>query len=114
MGGLVAVLAGAYGLWQTGRISGSGYCAIALVKPPPLGAQRPLLEFETLDGRIIEIVSPVPFADDSGGVRLWYDPGSPSDVVVDGHQRTGVDRGFVAVGLTLIAIGLGLALSTAI
>lgn len=114
LGGLLAVLAGAYGLWQTRRISGSGHCVMALVKPSPEGAQRPLLEFETLEGRIVEITSPVPIVDQGGGVRLWYDPGSPGDVVVDGHQRIGVDRGFVAVGLALVAIGLGLAAFTGI
>ncbi|EFG06265.1 Hypothetical protein SCLAV_1187 [Streptomyces clavuligerus] len=41
LAGVVAVLAGAYGLHRTRHITRSGRYAIALVKPPPPGAERP-------------------------------------------------------------------------
>ncbi|MGW6460598.1 hypothetical protein ACWF94_32520 [Streptomyces sp. NPDC055078] len=110
LGGLIAALAGAYGLRQSRRIAGSGHFAIALVKPAPPGTGRPLLAYETRDGQIVEVSSPVPLPEGSS-VRLSYDPGDPREVVVDGHRRTGVDRGFVIAGLTLTSIGLGLAYS---
>ncbi|MEO3977152.1 DUF3592 domain-containing protein [Streptomyces sp. CAU 1734] len=108
-GGLIAALAGVYGLRQTRRIARSGHFAIALVKPVPPGAERVLLAFETADGRLMEIPSPVPLAE-GRSIRLAYDPGDPRDVVVDGHRRTGVDGGFVVAGAMLTAIGIALAL----
>ncbi|MFD9718340.1 hypothetical protein [Streptomyces sp. NPDC059076] len=109
MAGLVAMLAGAYGLRHTRRITGSCYFALALVKPPPPGALRPLLTYETLDGRVVETVSPVALDATSGSVRLWYDPADPYDVVIDGHQRTALDRALIAAGVVLLALALGLA-----
>ncbi|GLF98563.1 DUF3592 domain-containing protein [Streptomyces yaizuensis] len=102
LAGAVAVLAGGYGLRRTRQVTRSGHYAIALVKPPPPGADRPLLSYETHDGRVVETVSPVPLP---GGisVRLTYDPQDPRDVVVDGHERTAVDRAFVLTGLLLTA-----------
>ncbi|MGW4201952.1 hypothetical protein [Streptomyces sp. NPDC004726] len=108
LGGLVAVLAGVHGLRQTSRIKDAGHLAVALVKPPPPGADRVLLEYETRDGRVMEIVSPAPRLAVGSSVRVSYDPGDPRDVVVDGHERTGVDKAFVTVGLLLTAVGLGL------
>ncbi|MEU5399351.1 hypothetical protein ABZ348_08640 [Streptomyces sp. NPDC005963] len=109
MAGLVVVLAGAHGLRHTRRIVGSCYFALALVKPPPRGALRPLLAYETLDGRVVEIVSPVVLDAATDSVRLWYDPTDPHDVVIDGYQRRGLDRALIAAGVVLLAIGLGLA-----
>ncbi|MER7043362.1 DUF3592 domain-containing protein [Streptomyces jumonjinensis] len=110
LGGLVAVLAGAYGLRETRRIASAGLYAIALVKPALLGTGRPLLEYETGDGRVLEITSPVSLPEGSS-VRLSYDPDDPREVVVDGHERAGVDRGFVLTGLLLAVIGLLLAVA---
>lgn len=84
---------------------------MALVKQPPQGAERPLLEFETQDGRVMEIVSPVAELTVGTSVGVSYDARDPRDVVVDGHRRTGVDRGFVIAGLLLVVIGLVLAVS---
>ncbi|MER6912841.1 DUF3592 domain-containing protein [Streptomyces sp. NPDC000594] len=105
LGGLVAVVAGLHGLYRTRRVTRSGHYAIALVKSPPPGAERPSLAYETRDGRIMEIVSPVPLPAGTD-VRLAYDPDDPREVVVAGHERTGVDRGFVAAGLVIAAVGL--------
>ncbi|AVZ72411.1 hypothetical protein SLUN_09605 [Streptomyces lunaelactis] len=114
IGGLVAALAGAYGLRQTRRIAASGHFAIALVKPAPPGVERPLLQYETEDGRVMEIVSPVPLQaplESGSSVRLSYDPEDPRDVVLDGHARTRVDKGFVIAGLALVVIALVLAVT---
>lgn len=111
LGGLVAALAGGHGLRQTRRITGDGHLVMALVKQPSRDAQRPLLEFKTRDGRVMEIVSPVAELTVGTSVGVSYDPRDPRDVVVDGHRRTGVDRGFVIVGLLLMVIGLVLAVS---
>jgi hypothetical protein len=110
-GGLIAVVAGGYGLRRADRIRGLGHAAEALVKPSPPGAERPRLTFETHDGRVMEIVSPVPGLAAGDGVRLWYDPADPREVVVDGHERRGVEWAFLAVGCALIVTGLGLAVS---
>lgn len=111
LGGLVAALAGGHGLRQTRRITADGRLVMALVKQPPQGAERPLLEFETQDGRVMEIVSPVAELTVGTSVGVSYDARDPRDVVVDGHRRTGVDRGFVIAGLLLVVIGLVLAVS---
>ncbi|MFF0447834.1 DUF3592 domain-containing protein [Streptomyces sp. NPDC004609] len=113
LGGLVAVLAGAYGLRQTRRIRRAGHFAIAVVKPPPPGGERPLLQYETRDGRVMETVSPVPRLPEGSSVRLSYDPADPREIVVDGHERTGVDRAFVSAGLVVTVVGLGPAVAGA-
>lgn len=109
-GGLVAVLAGAYGLRQTRRISAAGAVAQALVKAAPPGAERPTLQFETVDGRVVEVVSPVPPTRSrplaSGDrVRLAYDTEDPRETVLLGGERTGLDRAFVGAGLALVVLG---------
>ncbi|ANW20716.1 DUF3592 domain-containing protein [Streptomyces clavuligerus] len=108
LAGVVAVLAGAYGLHRTRHITRSGRYAIALVKPPPPGAERPVLMYETHDGRIVETVSPVSLPSGSS-VRLRYDPADPREVVVDGRERTATDRGFMIVGCVLVVAALALA-----
>ncbi|MEV6169946.1 DUF3592 domain-containing protein [Streptomyces sp. NPDC051954] len=114
LGGLVALLAGAYGLRRTRRITGAGQITEALVKPPPPGSERPLLQFETPDGRVVEIASPVPRSRRlplaaGGGVRLAYDAADPRETVLLGGERTGLDRGFVVVGAALVVLGIVLA-----
>jgi len=115
LGGLVALLAGAYGLRQTRHISGAGRAAEALVKPPQPGSERPLLQFETADGRVVEVVSPVPRTrrrplTEGAHVRLLYDVDDPRETVLLGSERTAADRAFVVVGGALIVLGIVLAL----
>ncbi|MEU3598028.1 DUF3592 domain-containing protein [Streptomyces sp. NPDC006798] len=107
LGGLVAVLAGAHGLRRTRRIRHSGRTAEALVKPPPPGADRELLEYVTEDGRVVEIPAPVPLDTVTAGstVPVSYDPADPRDVVVLGRERTALDRAFVVAGLLVMAAG---------
>ncbi|MBO0516561.1 hypothetical protein J0695_33035 [Streptomyces beijiangensis] len=107
IGGLVALLAGAYGLRQARRIRDAGLRAWALVKPVPPGADRPLLQYETADGRVMEITSPVPL--EAGTlIELSYDPDDPRDVVLLGRESAGSDRWFVAAGAAVLTLGLAL------
>ncbi|MFJ2772765.1 DUF3592 domain-containing protein [Streptomyces sp. NPDC087300] len=113
-GGLVAALAGAYGLRQTRRISAAGAVAQALVKAAPPGAERPTLQFETGDGRVVEVVSPVPATRrrplaSGDRVHLAYDTEDPRETVLLGGERTGLDRAFVGAGLALVVLGAVLA-----
>ncbi|WP_428955343.1 hypothetical protein [Streptomyces sp. cg35] len=116
IGGLVALIAGAYGLRHTRRIRTSGNVVQALVKPPQPGTDRPLLQFETRDGRVIEVVSPVaprkgrPLPP-GGVVGLAYDTEDPRETVVLGRERPGVDRGFMIAGAVLVLTGMVLAVA---
>ncbi|MEU5997937.1 DUF3592 domain-containing protein [Streptomyces sp. NPDC047197] len=114
LGGLVALLAGAYGLRRTRRVTAAGEVAQALVKEVRPGAERPLLQFETGDGSVVEVVSPVPPSRErplAAGerVRIAYDSDDPREAVLLGRERRGVDRGFVAVGAAAVVLGLALA-----
>ncbi|WP_371597471.1 DUF3592 domain-containing protein [Streptomyces sp. NBC_00564] len=115
LGGLLALLAGAYGLRQTRRISAAGQVAEALVKPPQPGLDRPLLQFETADGRVVEVVSPVPRSrrrplPEGGHIRLAYDADDPRETVLLGSEPAGADWAFVVAGGALIVLGLVLGL----
>ncbi|MEU2433406.1 DUF3592 domain-containing protein [Streptomyces sp. NPDC007861] len=114
LGGVVALLAGAYGLHRTRRITARGGTAVALVKPAAPGADRPLLQYETGDGRVVEVPAPAPPGrgrplTPGSTVRISYDTDDPRDVVLLGHERGRVDRAFVLVGVVAVLIGLTLA-----
>lgn len=116
MGGLVALLAGAYGLRRARRIRTAGNVVDALVKPPQPGSERPLLQFETVDGRVIEVVSPVPPGKHrplppGGVVSVAYDVEDPRETVLIGGERPGVDRGFMIAGAALVLVGMVLTVS---
>ncbi|MBO1335400.1 DUF3592 domain-containing protein [Streptomyces sp. VRA16 Mangrove soil] len=116
LGGLVALLAGAYGLRRTRRIRAAGNVVEALVKPPQPGSDRPLLQFATADGQVIEVVSPVPAGRHrplpaGGVVSVAYDTEDPRETVVLGGERPGVDRGFMIAGAVLVLVGMGLAVA---
>lgn len=114
IGGLVALLAGAYGLRQTRRVTEAGAVTQALVKAVRPGADRPTLQFETADGRVLEVVSPVPVSrrrplPAGERVPIAYDVDDPRDVVLLGAERRGLDWSFVAAGACLVVVGLALA-----
>ncbi|GGO50332.1 DUF3592 domain-containing protein [Streptomyces lasiicapitis] len=116
LGGLVALLAGAYGLQQTRRITEAGEVAEALVKAVQQGADRPTLQFETADGRVMEVVSPVPPSrrrplPAGERVRIAYDSDDPREIVLLGGERRGLDWSFVAAGACLVIVGMALAMS---
>ncbi|MER0445013.1 DUF3592 domain-containing protein [Streptomyces sp. Edi4] len=114
LGGLVALLAGAYGLRETRRAERAGAFAWALVKPAPQGATRPLLQFETVDGDVFELPSPISPSrreplPPGACVRVSYDPENPRTIVLLGRQRTVVDRAFMAAGAVIVLLGLTVA-----
>ncbi|MGG2461447.1 hypothetical protein ACO0M4_16745 [Streptomyces sp. RGM 3693] len=116
-GGLLGVLAGVHGLRQVRRVQRTGVCVPALVKQPPgritdePHRPRPLLQFVTEDGRVMEIVCPVAPVrrrplDDGDRVLLHYDPADPRTVVVEGRERLGLERAFIAGGAVVLALSL--------
>ncbi|MFJ8307567.1 MULTISPECIES: DUF3592 domain-containing protein [unclassified Streptomyces] len=116
LGGLVAVLAGAYGLRETRRVEAAGALTWALVKPAPQGSERPLLQYETADGRVLELPSPVPPnrrepLPPGASVRVSYDPADPRTVILLGRERTALDRAFMAAGAVIVLLGLTLAMA---
>ncbi|MGW2346798.1 hypothetical protein [Streptomyces sp. NPDC001661] len=116
LGGLVALIAGAYGLQRGRRVQEAGNVAQALVKPPQQGSDRPLLQFETGDGRVVEVVSPVPASKrrplPAGGlVSVAYDTEDPRETVLLGGERPGVDRAFMIAGALLVLVGMVLTVS---
>ncbi|MEW2525091.1 DUF3592 domain-containing protein [Streptomyces sp. NPDC047071] len=114
VGGLVALLAGAYGLDRTRRVTEAGEWAEALVKAVRQGADRPALQFETADGQVVEVPSPVPVSRRrplraGQRVPIVYDADDPREVVLLGRERRGLDWAFVGAGAALVLAGLVLA-----
>ncbi|MFJ4184513.1 DUF3592 domain-containing protein [Kitasatospora sp. NPDC089509] len=120
LGGVVAYLAGVVGLRDLRRMRRVGVPVQALVRarvPAPEDRAlppRPLLQFETEDGRVVEVFSPVPSTTrhplpDGGYVPVRYDPADPRQVVVEGRERRLLEYAFAALGLLmlLVAITLG-------
>jgi hypothetical protein len=73
--------------------------------------RRVSLQYALADGRVLEKLVPGPASALSPGrsVLVWYDPGDPADVLVHGREGRTVNRGFVAVGILFVAIGVALA-----
>ncbi|MEU6170119.1 DUF3592 domain-containing protein [Streptomyces tanashiensis] len=115
LGGAFAHLVGALGLSRIHRLRREGVTVPALVRYRAPGEEdaasprRPLLQFATLDGRVVEVVSPVPPSRthplvDGGEVSITYDPADPSQILVDGRERRGVEYAFLGCGA---AVALG-------
>ncbi|MFE4398997.1 MULTISPECIES: DUF3592 domain-containing protein [Streptomycetaceae] len=122
LGGVVAYLAGVVGLRELRRLRRVGVPVRALVRERAAGSEdralppRPLLQFETEDGRVVEVFSPVPSTarhplPDGGFVPVRYDPADPRQVLVDGRERAGLEYGFLALGVLVVlgSITLGAA-----
>ncbi|MER5910163.1 DUF3592 domain-containing protein [Streptomyces sp. NPDC001982] len=116
-GGMLAVLAGAYGLRQARRVTRTGVRVEALVKRRPGGTPeespppRPLLQFVTEDHRVMEVVCPVPPTRrqpliDGGNVLVSYDPADPRNVVVHGRERLGPERVFIVGGALVVLLSV--------
>ncbi|MDH6128784.1 DUF3592 domain-containing protein [Kitasatospora sp. GP82] len=112
LGGAVAVLAGRAGLREIRRLRQVGLPAQALIRYRTLdeedraGSPRPLLQFTTEDGRVVEVFSPVPPSRthrliDGGQVSITYDPDDPGQVLVDGRERRWLEYAFLAFGGTI-------------
>lgn len=123
-GGCVMALAGLTGLRQTRRIERTGVRAWALVKRSP-GAPgggplspRPLLQFTTEAGQVVEIGSPVPATRrrplrDGDTLLITYDPSDPGTVVVHSRERRVLDYGFIAAGTVVVLLAVVLVSLTA-
>ncbi|MFJ8627968.1 DUF3592 domain-containing protein [Kitasatospora sp. NPDC093550] len=120
LGGVVAYLAGVVGLRELRRLRRVGVPASALVRARAPGPEdralppRPLLQFETADGRVVEVFSPVPSTarhplPDGGYVPVRYDPADPRQVLVDGRERVGLEYGFLALGVLVVLGSITLA-----
>ncbi|MDH6108553.1 hypothetical protein P3T36_005455 [Kitasatospora sp. MAP12-15] len=122
VGGLVAYLAGVTGLNATRRLLRDGIPVQALVKERPAdraesaGVSRPLLQFATREGLVMEVFSPVcssrshPLVD-GRHVLVRYDPDDPRQVLVQGRERRGIEYAFVALGAGAVLTGLVLLLA---
>ncbi|MET8626291.1 DUF3592 domain-containing protein [Kitasatospora sp. NPDC004669] len=119
LGGVVAYLAGVVGLRELRRLRRVGVPVQALVRarvPAPEDRAlppRPLLQFETEDGRVVEVFSPVPSTarhplPDGGYVPIHYDPADPRLVLVDGRERVRVEYGFMTLGLLMLLASITL------
>ncbi|MFJ7280154.1 DUF3592 domain-containing protein [Kitasatospora sp. NPDC098663] len=122
LGGVVAYLAGVVGLRDLRRLRRVGVPALALVRarvPAPEDRAlppRPLLQFETEDGRVVEVFSPVPSTPrhplpDGGHVQVRYDPADPRQVLVEGRERRPLEYGFVVLGLLMVLAAITLAVT---
>ncbi|QIY59518.1 hypothetical protein HEP86_02640 [Streptomyces sp. RPA4-5] len=118
-GGLLAVLAGAYGLRQARRVRRTGVRVEALVKRPPGSASdepvqpRPLLQFATEDNRVLEVACPVAPSrqrplNHGDHVLVRYDPADPRTVVVHGLERRGLERAFIIAEALVMLLALAL------
>ncbi|MFJ6562504.1 DUF3592 domain-containing protein [Streptomyces sp. NPDC091412] len=116
-GGCVTALAGLTGLRQTRRIERTGVRAWALVKPNPEArgedppSPRPLLQFSTEAGQVVEIASPVPTTRrrplrDGNTLLITYDPADPGSIVVHNRERRLLDYGFIAAGTLVLLLAL--------
>ncbi|MFD4977220.1 DUF3592 domain-containing protein [Streptomyces sp. NPDC058424] len=121
-GGCVMTLAGLTGLRETRRIERTGIRAWALVKRTPgacgddPSSPRPLLQFSTEAGQVVEIASPVPATRrrplrDGDTLLITYDPADPGTIVVHNRERRLLDYGFIAAGtlvllLAVVLVGL--------
>ncbi|MEU8695758.1 DUF3592 domain-containing protein [Streptomyces sp. NPDC048665] len=116
-GGCVLALAGLTGLRQTRRIERTGIKAWALVKRNPVArgedpsSSRPLLQFSTEAGQVVEIGSPVPATRrrplrDGDTLLITYDPADPGIIVVHNRERRLLDYGFIAAGTLVVLLAV--------
>jgi hypothetical protein len=102
LGGLIAFLAGALDLRWRRHMRDEGVAVFARIVDRPLGPDdspdgyRPLLAFQTEDGRAVEVFSPRRVQGEM--VLVHYDPADPAQLVVFG-SRGRVDVAFVIAGV---------------
>jgi hypothetical protein len=117
--GAVALLTGLAGLRRIRRLRRAGLDVWALVKRTgAVGGEdnpRPVLQYTTEDGRVMEVGSPVPaskrqpFAEGSH-VLVRYDPEDPRELVLYGHERAAWEYATAGVGAVFLLLGAGLLL----
>ena len=112
--GAVALLAGLAGLRGIRCLRRVGVDAWALVKRTDHRA-RPILQYETADGRVMEVGSPVPASKhhplaDGSLVRVRYDPDDPRELLLHGHMQATLEYAMVGAGAAFVLVGAGLLL----
>lgn len=117
--GAVALLAGLVGLQGIRRLRRVGVDVWALVKRagPTTGEDgvRPLLQYETGDGLVVEVGSPAPPSKrhplvEGSLVRVTYDPDDPRVLQLHGRERATLEYAMVGTGAVFIMVGAGLLL----
>ncbi|WP_329577453.1 DUF3592 domain-containing protein [Kitasatospora sp. NBC_01250] len=117
VGGVLAYLAGATGLAETRRLRQVGVPASALVARRASDADgpgRPLLQFATREGLVLEVPSPVgpsraqPLTA-GRAVPVRYDPADPRQILVQGRERRAIEYVFMAAGAAIVLTALTLA-----
>jgi hypothetical protein len=113
IGGAAAYAAGVCGLRETARLARVGIPAWALVQAAGPGATRPLLLFATREGRVLEVCSPVPSSrsrplPDGARVEVAYDPADPSQILLRGDERPGLEYAFLGLGGAALLAALAL------
>jgi hypothetical protein len=117
--GAVAVLTGVAGLRGIHRLRRVGVEVWALVKRacPATDEERarPLLQYETRDGRVMEVGSPVPASKrnplaDGSLVLVRYDPDDPRELLLQGRERTMLEYVLIGAGAAFVLLGAGLLL----
>jgi hypothetical protein len=112
LGGLLSLYAGFAQLRARRHLLADGSTAWASIAPAPKhpeyepSAYRPMLRFDTDDGRPVEVYSPVPSTKrrplvEGRKILVHYAPEDPTQVVV--HGETGrADLLFIGVGLVAV------------
>lgn len=122
VGGLLMLYAGLAQRRFHRRVQSEGGTAWALIAPAPRhpeyepSAYRPMLRFQTDDGRPVEVFSPVPPTRrrplvEGRKVLVHYEPDDPTQVVVHG-ERGRSDLIFIVVGLAAV-VGAAVAMTLA-
>ncbi|WP_416960974.1 DUF3592 domain-containing protein [Streptomyces sp. Agncl-13] len=117
--GAVALLTGLVGLHRIRRLGRAGVDVWALVKRTgPIAGEddrRPVLQYTTEDGKVMEVGSPVPASRrqplaDGSHVLVRYDPEDPRELVLYGRERAIWEYAMAGVGAVFILLGAGLLL----
>lgn len=119
LSGAVALLTGLVGLRRIRRLRRTGVDVWAMVKRTgPVGdadRPRPLLQFTTEDGLVVEVGSPVPASRrrplaEGSHVLVRYDPDDPGELVLYGHERASWEYAFTGLGAVFLLVSTGLLL----
>jgi hypothetical protein len=117
--GAVALLTGLVGLRRIRRLRRAGVDVWALVKrAAPVGGEdrpRPVLQYTTENGRVMEVGSPVPASKrhplaEGSHVLVRYDPEDPRELVLYGHERAAWEYAMTGMGAVFLLVSTGLLL----
>lgn len=112
LGGALSLIAGVLDRRRIRRIRADGETAWATIVGAPRhpeyepSAYRPLLRFDTADGRPVEVFSPLPPSrrrplTEGRKILVYFDPADPTQVVLHG-SRDRADLAFIGLGAVAI------------